>query len=326
MKRALITGITGQDGSYLAELLVGKGYRVFGTVLPNEKTSPGWLDGVIDRLAFVTADLTDSESVDRAVREAAPDEVYNLAADSFVPSSAEDPARSGNITALGVARLLRSLSRHAPKARFCQASSAYIFGRPASQPQDESTPIRPVSAYGAAKAYAHFLTSSAREGGSFACSAILYNHESPRRRPEFVTRKVTMAAARIKLGLETELRMGNLDARRDWGFAGDYVEAMWLMLQQERPDDYVIATGRAHSVQELVDAAFGAAGLDPRKHVVIDPRFLRPAEVDLLVGNPEKARRALKWEPKVDFPTLVRRMVESDLALAGGRPAEAAAK
>ncbi len=316
MKKALITGITGQDGSYLAEFLLEKGYEVHGMVRRSSVENFERIQQIRDHVHFVQGDLTDQSSLDEAIKQVQPDEVYNLGAQSFVPTSFNQPAATANITGLGVTRMLEAIRKHKPDAKFYQASSSEMFGKVQEVPQTEKTPFYPRSPYGVAKVYGHWITVNYRESYKiFGCSGILFNHESPRRGLEFVTRKVTHTVAKIKLGLAKELRMGNMDAKRDWGFAGDYVEAMWLMLQQERPDDYVIATGQAHSVQELVDAAFGAVGLDPKKYVVIDPKFLRPAEVDHLIGNPEKARRTLKWQPRVSFQQLVRMMVEADLRL-----------
>jgi len=316
MKRALITGITGQDGSYLAEFLLDKGYDVHGVVRRASTETFDRLAHFRDRVTLHQADLLDQLSLIETIREARPDEVYNLAAMSFVPTSWKQPVLTSEFTATGVTRMLEAIRLLDPKGiRFYQASSSEMFGKVQEVPQREATPFYPRSPYGVAKVYGHFITVNYRESyGLFACSGILFNHESPRRGLEFVTRKVTDAVARIKLGRAAELRLGNLDAKRDWGFAGDYVRAMWLMLQQDRPDDYVIATGETHSVQELVEAAFGHVGLDWRKYVVQDPALIRPAEVDLLVGDAGKARRELGWEPAVDFHGLVRMMVDADLA------------
>ena len=314
-KRALITGITGQDGSYLAEFLLSKNYEVFGITRRSSTNSFDRIAHIVDKITLLSGDLLDEHSLASAIREAQPDEIYNLAAQSFVPTSWTQPVLTAEFTAVGVTRLLEALRGNKPDARFYQASSSEMFGKVLETPQKESTPFYPRSPYGVAKVYGHWITVNYRESyGLFACSGILFNHESPRRGLEFVTRKVTDAAARIKLGLSTELRLGNLDARRDWGFAGDYVEAMWLMLQQDEPDDFVISTGETRSVQELVDSAFGAAGIDWRDHVVLDPKFIRPAEVDLLVGDPSKARAKLGWKPKVAFAELIKDMVEADLA------------
>jgi GDPmannose 4,6-dehydratase len=320
--RALITGITGQDGSYLAELLLEKGYTVFGMVRRASKDNFERLEHIRDRLELRQADLLDQLSLIRLLEESRPHEVYNLAAQSFVPTSWSQPVLTAEFTALGVTRVLDAVRLVDPSIRFYQASSSEMFGMVRETPQNERTPFHPRSPYGVAKAYGHAITVNYRESyGLFACSGILFNHESPRRGIEFVTRKVTDTAARIKHGLARELRLGNLDARRDWGFAGDYVQAMWLMLQQDQPDDYVVATGESHSVQELVELAFSAVGLDWREHVVIDPSLRRPAEVDCLLGDITKAREKLGWSPKVRFRELVPMMVDADLdrcrALAG---------
>ena len=313
-KRALITGITGQDGSYLAELLLEKGYTVVGMVRRASKDNFERIEHLLPRLVIKQADLLDQLSLIRVLEDSRPQEVYNLAAQSFVPTSWTQPVLTAEFTALGVTRLLDAIRLVDPGIRFYQASSSEMFGKVRETPQTERTPFHPRSPYGVAKVYGHDITVNYRESyGLFACSGILFNHESPRRGLEFVTRKVTDAAARIKHGLQRELRLGNLDARRDWGFAGDYVQAMWLMLQQEAPDDYVIATGESHSVNELVQHAFEYAGLDWEKYVVIDPTFKRPAEVDVLLGDASKARERLGWEPKVQFPELVRMMVQADL-------------
>ena len=314
-KRALITGITGQDGSYLAEFLLAKNYEVFGITRRSSTNSFDRIAHIVDKITLLSGDLLDEHSLASAIREAQPDEIYNLAAQSFVPTSWTQPVLTAEFTAVGVTRLLEAMRGNKPDARFYQASSSEMFGKVLETPQRESTPFYPRSPYGVAKVYGHWITVNYRESyGLFACSGILFNHESPRRGLEFVTRKVTDAAARIKLGLSTELRLGNLDARRDWGFAGDYVEAMWLMLQQDEPDDFVVSTGETRSVQELVEAAFGAVGLEWHKHVVLDPKFIRPAEVDLLVGDPSKARAKLGWRPKVSFAELIKDMVDADLA------------
>ncbi|AEG17004.1 GDP-mannose 4,6-dehydratase [Desulfofundulus kuznetsovii DSM 6115] len=315
MKRALITGITGQDGSYLAEFLLEKGYRVYGLV---RRSSVGNLERIkhLEKdLRLIPGDLTDQNSLIAALVEARPDEVYNLAAQSFVGVSWQQPVLTAQVTALGVTRMLEAIRTVNPRIRFFQASSSEMFGRAQETPQSENTPFYPRSPYGVAKVYGHYITVNYRESyGLFACSGILFNHESPRRGLEFVTRKVSDGVARIKLGLAGELRLGNLESRRDWGYAGDYVQAMWLMLQQDEPGDYVIATGETHSVRELVEIAFSHAGLDWRKYVVVDPRLYRPAEVDLLQGDYSKARSKLGWEPRVSFPELVRMMVDADLA------------
>jgi GDPmannose 4,6-dehydratase len=313
-KRALITGITGQDGSYLAELLIEKGYTVFGMVRRASKDNFERIEHLLPRLLIKQADLLDQLSLIRMLEESRPQEVYNLAAQSFVPTSWTQPVLTAEFTALGVTRLLDAIRLVDPGIRFYQASSSEMFGKVRESPQTERTPFHPRSPYGVAKVYGHDITVNYRESyGLFACSGILFNHESPRRGLEFVTRKVTDAVARIKHGWQQELRLGNLEARRDWGFAGDYVQAMWLMLQQEEPDDYVIATGESHSVHELVQHAFEHAELDWQKYVVIDPIFKRPAEVDVLLGDAGKARQKLGWKPKVHFPELVRMMAQADL-------------
>jgi GDPmannose 4,6-dehydratase len=313
-KRALITGITGQDGSYLAEFLLEMGYTVFGMVRRASKDNFERIEHIRHRLDLRQADLLDQLSLIRLLEETRPHEVYNLAAQSFVPTSWNQPVLTGEFTALGVTRILDAVRLVDPAIRFYQASSSEMFGKVRETPQNERTPFHPRSPYGVAKVYGHSITVNYRESyGLYACSGILFNHESPRRGLEFVTRKVTDAAARIKNGLAHELRLGNLDAHRDWGYAGDYVQAMWLMLQQDEPDDYVVATGRSHSVQELVEHAFSYAGLDWREYVAIDPMLKRPAEVDLLLGDASKARRKLGWAPKVGFAELVRMMVQADL-------------
>ncbi|HAO92521.1 MAG: GDP-mannose 4,6-dehydratase [Deltaproteobacteria bacterium GWC2_56_8] len=313
-KKAFITGVTGQDGSYLSEFLLSKDYEVYGMVRRASVERFERIEHIKDRMHLVQGDLTDQSSLDEAVKTIMPDEVYNLAAQSFVPTSWNQPTLTGEVTGMGATRLLESVRKIKPDARFYQASSSEMFGKVREVPQDELTPFHPRSPYGVAKVYAHFITVNYRESyNMFACSGILFNHESPRRGFEFVTRKITSSVARIKLGLANELRLGNLDAKRDWGFAGDYVEAMWMMLQQDEPDDYVIATGETHSVKEFVELAFRAAGLDWEKYVVIDPKFLRPAEVELLIGSPKKAKENLGWSPKVGFPELVAMMVEEDL-------------
>ncbi len=321
MKTALITGITGQDGSYLAEFLLEKGYAVYGMVRRSSSENYERLEHIRDRIEVRQADLLDQLSLIHLLEECRPDEVYNLAAQSFVPASWQQPMLTGEFTALGVTRLLEAVRLVNRSMRFYQASSSEMFGKVREMPQNEMTPFHPRSPYGVAKVYGHMITVNYRESyGLFACSGILFNHESPRRGREFVSRKVTDGAARIKTGLAAELRLGNLEARRDWGFAGDYVGAMWLMLQQEQPDDYVIATGETHSVQDLVELAFGHAGLDWRRYVVEDPGLKRLAEVDMLIGDAGKARRTLGWSPKVGFAELVRMMVGADLArYAGGR-------
>jgi GDPmannose 4,6-dehydratase len=314
MKRALISGVTGQDGSYLAELLLKKGYEVYGLVRRASTENFERIEHLRDQLHLVQGDLLDQTSLFEALQEARPEEVYNLAAQSFVPTSWNQPVLTGEFTALGVTRLLEAVRRFDDRVRFYQASSSEMFGKVNISPQNEETPFYPRSPYGVAKVYGHWITVNYRESyRMFACSGILFNHESPRRGLEFVTRKITSGVARIKFGLATELRLGNLDARRDWGFAGDFVRAMWLMLQQEEPGDYVVGTGEARSVREFVETAFAVVDLDWRQYVVVDPRFFRPAEVDHLRADPSKARRLLRWEPEVAFPELVRMMVEADL-------------
>ena len=314
MPTALITGITGQDGSYLADFLVGKGYRVVGVVRRSSTTPYERIGHLVDRVDLVSADLLDQTSLSDVVSAYAPDEIYNLAAQSFVQTSWSQPVLTGEFTALGVTRMLEAMKKAAPKARFYQASSSEMFGKVHESPQRETTPFYPRSPYGVAKVYGHWITVNYRESfGLYAVSGMLFNHESPRRGLEFVTRKVSDAAARIKLGQQKELRLGNLEARRDWGFAGDYVEAMWMMLQQKAPEDFVIGTGESHSVRELCELAFNHVGLDYRKYVVQDPKFFRPAEVDLLVADPSKARKQLGWKPRVSFAELVRTMVDADL-------------
>ena len=317
-KKAIISGITGQDGSYLAELLLDKGYEVVGVVRRTSHDSYERIGHLLDRLHVVPADLLDQHSLTAVIRDAKPDEVYNLAAQSFVPTSWSQPVLTGEFTALGVTRLLEAIRLAHPEARFYQASSSEMFGKAQETPQRETTPFYPRSPYGVAKVYGHWITVNYRESyGLYAVSGILFNHESPRRGLEFVTRKVTDAVARIVKGKAKELRLGNLDARRDWGYAGDYVDAMWRMLQQPKPDDYVIGTGETHSVRELCEVAFGHAGLDWHKYVTVDPRFVRPAEVDLLLADAGKAKSELDWVPTVDFQGLVRMMVDADLAATG---------
>jgi GDPmannose 4,6-dehydratase len=312
--KALITGVTGQDGSYLAELLLSKGYEVVGVVRRTSHHSYERIEHLLERIEVVAADLLDQHSLTVVLQDTRPDEVYNLAAQSYVPTSWTQPVLTGEFTALGVTRILEAIRLVHPTARFYQASSSEMFGRVTETPQRETTSFYPRSPYGVAKVYGHWITVNYRESyGLFAVSGILFNHESPRRGIEFVTRKVTDGVARIKLGLAREIRLGNLDARRDWGFAGDYVDAMWRMLQQPSPQDYVIGTGQAHSVRDLVEAAFGHVGLDWRKYVVTDPKFIRPAEVDLLLADPSKARRELGWAPTVGFHDLVAKMVDADL-------------
>jgi GDPmannose 4,6-dehydratase len=315
MPKALITGVTGQDGSYLAEFLLDKGYEVVGMVRRTSHDSYERIEHLLDRIEIVAADLLDQHSLTVVLQDTLPDEVYNLAAQSCVPTSWTQPVLTGEFTALGVTRILEAIRLVNPKARFYQASSSEMFGKVTETPQRETTSFYPRSPYGVAKVYGHWITVNYRESYDlFAVSGILFNHESPRRGIEFVTRKVTDGVARIKLGLAGELRLGNLDARRDWGYAGDYVEAMWLMLQQAEPHDYVVGTGETHSVRELVELAFDHVGLDYRQYVTSDSRFHRPAEVEALLADPTKARRDLGWRPKVTFPQLVAMMVDADLA------------
>jgi GDPmannose 4,6-dehydratase len=313
-KRALITGITGQDGSYLAELLLDKGYEVHGMVRRSSTENFDRIAHLTDRITLVQADLLDQSSLVEALEDARPNELYNLGAQSFVPTSWKQPVLTAEFTAVGVTRLLEAVRRVDPDIRFYQASSSEMFGKVREVPQSERTPFYPRSPYGVAKVYGHFITVNYRESyGLFAVSGILFNHESPRRGLEFVTRKISDGVGRIKLGLADELRLGDLAPKRDWGYAGDYVEAMWLMLQADVPGDYVIATGEEHSVQEFADIAFAHAGLDSKRHVKTDPEFLRPAEVDHLVGDATKAREQLGWQPRVSFKELVELMVEADL-------------
>jgi len=315
-KRALITGITGQDGSYLADILLEKGYEVHGMVRRSSTEKFDRIEHLRDQITLHQGDLLDQRSLVDTLRAAKPDEIYNLAAMSFVATSWVQPVLTAEFTGVGVTRILEAMREVCPEARFYQASSSEMFGKVLEVPQSEVTPFYPRSPYGVAKTYGHFITVNYRESYDLhASSGILFNHESPRRGLEFVTRKVTWHVAAIKLGLKKEIRLGNLDAKRDWGYAKDYVEAMWLMLQQETPDDYVIATGDTHTVKELVEISFDQAGLAMDDHVVIDPEFIRPAEVDLLVGDPKKAKEKLGWEPKVDFEELVRMMVDADLKL-----------
>jgi len=314
MKKALITGVTGQDGSYLAELLLNKGYEVHGIVRRSSSSNFERIEHIQDDITLVQGDLLDQNSLIEAIEGCQPDEIYNLGAQSFVPTSWNQPVLTGEFTALGVTRLLEATRLVNKDIRFYQASSSEMFGKVAEVPQNEQTEFYPRSPYGVAKLYAHWITVNYRESyDMFCCSGILFNHESPRRGLEFVTKKVTNAVARIKLGLSNELKMGNLDAKRDWGFAGDFVEAMWLMLQQDEPEDFVISTGETHSIEELVEIAFAYAGLEWKDYVVIDPKFVRPAEVDLLLGDSSKARDRLKWQPKVKFEELIRMMVDFDI-------------
>ena len=314
MPTALITGVTGQDGSYLAEFLLEQGYKVVGLVRRTSTVNFERIRHIQKRLTLASGDLLDQASLIAVLQEHRPQEVYNLAAQSFVPTSWNQPVFTGEVTALGVTRLLDAIRQVDPEIRFYQASSSEMFGKVREVPQNENTPFYPRSPYGVAKVYAHWITVNYRESYNlFACSGILFNHESPRRGLEFVTRKVTYGAALIKLGMAQDLRLGNLDAKRDWGFAGDYVRAMWLMLQQEQPDDYVVGTGQTHSVRQLCETAFGHLDLDYQDFVKVDPRYMRPADVDLLVSDPAKAHRVLGWEPGVSFQHLVAMMVEADL-------------
>jgi GDPmannose 4,6-dehydratase len=321
--KALITGITGQDGSYLAEFLLAKGYDVYGIIRRSSSFNTGRIDDIYQdphqtdaRLRLVYGDLNDASSMNKILRTIRPDEIYNLGAQSHVRVSFDIPEYTAEITGVGTVRLLEAIRESGLRPKFYQASSSEMFGKAQEIPQRETTPFYPRSPYGAAKVFAHWMTVNYREAyGLFACSGLLFNHESPRRGETFVTRKITKAAARIKLGLQQELFLGNLEARRDWGFAGDYVEAMWLMLQQAEPDDYVIATGETHTVREFLDVAFGHAGLDWRSHVKIDPRYYRPTEVDLLIGDATKAKQRLGWRPKMGFRELAIMMVEADLAM-----------
>jgi GDPmannose 4,6-dehydratase len=317
-KTALITGITGQDGGYLAELLLAKGYRVCGMVRRSSTENFQRIEHLRDRIELLQGDLLDQSSIASVLDQVMPDEVYNLAAMSFVPTSWQQPVLTAEFTAVGVTRILEAIRAVCPRTRFYQASSSEMYGKVRETPQCETTPFYPRSPYGVAKVYGHYITVNYRESyGLFACSGILFNHESPRRGLEFVTRKITHGVSRIKHGLDTELRLGNLQAKRDWGFAGDYVRAMWLMLQQDHADDYVIGTGQTHSVEEFVQIAFDHAGLDWRAHVIVDPKFYRPAEVDLLLGDATKAQRQLGWQPEVSFEHLVKMMVDKDIARLG---------
>ena len=320
MPTALITGVTGQDGSYLAELLLSKGYRVVGVVRRTSHDSYERIQHLVGSIEIVAADLLDQHSLQSVVADARPDEICNLAAQSFVPTSWTQPVLTGEFTALGVTRLLDAIRLAKPDAKFYQASSSEMFGKVRETPQRETTPFYPRSPYGVAKVYGHYITVNYRESyGLFAVSGILFNHESPRRGLEFVTRKITDGVARIKLGMATTLKLGNLDARRDWGFAGDYVDAMWRMLQQREPQDFVIGTGLQHSVRDCCQVAFGHVGLDWQRHVEHDPRYDRPAEVDLLLADPSKARNDLGWNPAVGFADLITMMVDADLARLQGR-------
>ena len=314
MKKALITGITGQDGSYLAEFLIEKGYAVYGMVRRSSLQHFERIQHILHQLQLIEGDLTDQSSLDEAIKAIAPDEVYNLASQSFVPTSWNQPVLTAEVTGTGVTRILEAIRKHKPDTKFYQASTSEMFGKVQETPQNEKTPFYPRSPYGIAKMYAHWITVNYRESYNiFACSGICFNHESPRRGLEFVSRKITDGAARIKLGFATELKLGNLEARRDWGFAGDYVKAMWLMLQQEHADDYVIATGENHSVRELVDIAFAYVGLPVDRHVIVEKSLLRPAEVDLLIGDASKARTRLGWHPEMSFKEMIHMMVDADL-------------
>jgi GDPmannose 4,6-dehydratase len=328
-RRALITGITGQDGSYLAEFLLEQGYEVIGLIRRTSTVTFERISHIQEKVTLISGDLLDEMSLVSALREHRPTEVYNLAAQSFVQTSWTQAVFTGEVTALGVTRLLDAVRIADPDIRFYQASSSEMFGKVREVPQTETTPLYPRSPYGVAKVYGHWITVNYRESyGLHATSGILFNHESPRRGLEFVTRKIANAAARIKLGLDRELRLGNLDSRRDWGWAPDYVRGMWMMLQQEQPDDFVLATGETHSVREFVEIAFNHVGLNFEDYVVLDERFVRPAEVDLLIGDPAKAKTTLDWHPSIDFPTLVQRMVDADLAALqakGGRAVHAGA-
>ncbi len=314
MKKALITGITGQDGSYLAELLLEKGYQVFGLMRRSSSEKLERIEHIKNRITLVSGDLLDEMSLIKVLQDVMPDEIYNLAAQSFVATSWNQPVLTGEFTALGVTRMLDAMRHICPKARFYQASSSEMYGKVHAIPQEEETPFHPRSPYAVAKVYGHYITLNYRESYKLYCvSGILFNHESPRRGLEFVTRKITDGVARIKLGLDKELRLGNLDAKRDWGFAGDYVRAMWLMLQQDTPDDYVISTNKTYSVREFCDLAFSRVGLKYQDHVVVDPKFFRPAEVDILLGDCSKAKKQLGWTPEVDLAGLVNMMVDADL-------------
>jgi GDPmannose 4,6-dehydratase len=323
-KKALITGITGQDGSYLAEFLLEQGYEVHGLIRHTSDQKFGRIKHLLDRIQFASGDLMDQHSLTTAIHEAQPDEVYNLAAQSFVPTSWSQPVLTGEVTGLGVTRILEAIRIAKPDTRFYQASSSEMFGKVRESPQKEDTPFYPRSPYGVAKVYGHLITVNYRESyGIFACSGILFNHESPRRGLEFVTRKVTNSVARISLGKQKELRLGNLDVSRDWGYAGDYVRAIWLMLQQDQPDDYVVGTGTSHSVRDFTELAFRHAGLDDvEKYVVIDKKLFRPAEVNRLVADSSKARKVLGWQPEVDFEQLIAMMVNADLELESSASAE----
>jgi GDPmannose 4,6-dehydratase len=322
MPTAIITGITGQDGSYLAELLLSKGYKVVGVARRASTVTFERIEHLLDKITVVQGDLSDQGSLFALLEEHKPSEVFNLAAQSFVPTSWNQPALTAEVTGLGVTRILEAIRYVNPKIRFYQASSSEMFGKVLEVPQKETTPFYPRSPYGVAKVYGHYITVNYRESYNiFAASGILFNHESPRRGLEFVTRKISNAAARIKHGLDKELRLGNLDSKRDWGFAGDYVDAMWRMLQQDVPDSFVIGTGETHTVQEFCEIAFGRVDLDWKKYVTVDERFIRPAEVDLLISDPSKAGKVLGWEPKVGFKQLVEMMVDSDMKRLSGKAA-----
>ncbi len=313
-KTALITGVAGQDGAYLTELLLEKGYRVFGMDRQAPEDYVDNIEHLKNKIILRRGNLMDQMSLIDLIEEAQPDEIYNFAAQSFIPLSWKEPVITGDVNALGVTRILEAIRRVKPDVKFYQASSSELFGKPETKPQNENTPFNPGTPYGTAKLYAHNITANYRDKlGLFSCSGILYNHESPRRGKEFVTRKITLSAAKIKLGLQKELHLGNLDAHRDWGFAKDYVHAMWLMLQQDEPDDYVIATGEEHSVRELVETAFSHLGLEWEKYVVQDPKFFRPVDLNMLVGDSSKARKRLNWKPSVSFDQLVKLMVDSDV-------------
>ena len=319
MKNALITGITGQDGSYIAELLLEKGYKVYGIKRRTSDLKYGNAEHLKNEVEFIYADMTDLPSLVSAIKYSRPDEIYNLAAQSFVQTSWEQPVLTAEVNALGVINILEAIRTEKPDARFYQASTSEMFGKVQEMPQTENTPFYPRSPYGVAKLYGHWITKNYRESyDMFACSGILFNHESPRRGLEFVTRKVSMAVAKIRNGMQDKLYLGNLDSKRDWGFAGDYVKAMWLMLQQDKPDDYVIATGETHTIREMCEVAFSHVGLNYEDHVEIDPKFFRPAEVDILLGSPAKAKEKLGWEPKVSFKELIEMMVDSDMAIVSG--------
>lgn len=312
--RALITGVTGQDGSYLAEFLLSKGYKVYGLIRPSSVEKLERIESIKNDIELVEGDLTDQSSLDAVITAVQPDEVYNLAAQSFVPVSWGQPVLTGDVTGLGVTRILEATRNHQPKAKFLQASSSEMYGKVREIPQTEKTPFYPRSPYAVAKVFGYHITVNYRESyGMFACSSIGFNHESPRRGPQFVTRKVTRQVAKIKCGLAEKLLMGNLEARRDWGFAGDYVRAMWMILQQPEPDDFVLATGKTHSIRDLLEVAFSAAGLHWKDYVEIDPKLIRPAEVDIVCGDATKAREKLGWKPKVTFEELIKIMVEADL-------------